>query len=61
MSRLLIFRRKGLQQGRSEQSMETAEAFIQMNVLTADQIAQATYLSKEKIQELQKSIAEGKK
>lgn len=48
---------QGLQQGRSEQAIETAEALIRMNVLTADQIAQATNLSKEKIQELQKSIA----
>ena len=53
--------KQGLQQGRFEQAIETAEALIRMNVLTADQIAQATNLSKEKIQELQKSIAEGKK
>ena len=32
-----------------------------MKILTVEQIAQATSLPPEKIQELQKSIAEGKK
>lgn len=53
--------KQGLQQGRSEQAIETAEALIRMNVLTAAQIAQATNLSKEKIQELQKKISENNK
>ena len=52
---------EGLQKGRSEKALETAENLIRMNVLTTEQIAQATNLSFEKVQEIQKIIAEGNK
>ena len=52
---------QGLQKGRSEKALETAENLIRMNVLTTEQIAQATNLSFEKVQEIQKIIAEGNK
>ena len=52
---------EGLKKGRNEKALETAENLIKMKILTVEQIAQATSLPPEKIQELQKSIAEGKK
>lgn len=52
---------QGMRQGRSEQAIETAEALIRMNVLTVEQIAQATSLSPEKIKELQKKNSENNK
>lgn len=52
---------EGLQKGRSEKALETVENLIRMNVLTTEQIAQATNLSFEKVQEIQKNIAEGNK
>ena len=52
---------EGLSKGRNEKALETAENLIKMKILTVEQIAQATSLPPEKIQELQKSIAEGKK
>lgn len=53
--------KEGLSKGRNEKALETAENLIKMKILTVEQIAQATSLPPEKIQELQKSIAEGKK
>lgn len=53
--------KEGLSKGRNEKALETAENLIKMKILTVEQIAQATSLPLEKIQELQKSIAEGKK
>ena len=47
---------QGIQQGAQQNAIETAKNFLKMDILTAEQIAQGTGLTLEKILEIQKSI-----
>ena len=47
----------GLEKGRNEKAMETAEQLIKMNILSAEQIATAVNIPLEKVLELQKNIS----
>ena len=49
-------REKGLEQGASQKAIESATNLLKMNVLTAEQIAQAISLPLERVLELQKEL-----
>ena len=46
----------GLEDGKARQAIEDAENLLRMNVLTLEQIAQATSLPLEKVQELAQAL-----